>query len=127
MQRLFETKQEFLAAARQALKDGTMPSIDDNGTCQFLFVDGQNKIHKCVAGLMVPEDLPVPHNDVIAQDETLQDFFRPLLPRDMSLEELYALQSFHDSLSGVKHPTESFEKRFLPHLERILGPQGAPR
>lgn len=123
--RLFDTKAEFLAAARQALKDGTMPSIDGTGTCQFLFVDCQNKVHKCVAGLLVPEGLPVPHNEVIAQNKILQKFFQPLLPRDLSLEELYDLQHHHDRLAASKDRSQSFEERFLPYLERILGPQGA--
>lgn len=110
-ERLFKTRKQYYRRIYAAIDDGTMPGYDTcSSSCLYGFQDVEGQERHCVAGLLCPDGELPPKADCSIKGIPLnKDYFLSLLPDDMQLTELYALQECHDYYAASRPDRPSWE------------------
>lgn len=97
------TAQEYYDLLVKSARDGTFPSFkDEEKRCLYRFVDGEGKVHKCAAGvLLTDEEYRSGHirEGVSCHCGDNKDVFALKLPESISLDELRSVQWSHDKIA----------------------------
>ena len=100
-----KTKQEYYDELVCSALDGTFPSVMPDFGCAYRGLNGA----KCAAGILIPDD----QYDIKMERRSFDEIYKNLgdiIPSDMTFNEVYLIQGWHDNASY-----------YYPFLDKFLG------
>lgn len=112
------TLQECYDLWARCAYDGTFPSSRDGG-CFYRADETPHCPRRCVAGVLIPDDKYSPDMEGGHVKGTEKEFFKSLLPEDMSIDDLFEAQRIHDWFIEIDNGCDWDASVFIRKINRL--------
>lgn len=100
------TRQEYKELLIQCARDGTFPSMGEDGICMYRGPDGK----KCAAGVLIPDEEYESQMEGLSWQSLPSELTDRIRPEGMTDQEMQTVQELHDIWAQQWDPEEFIQE-----------------